>query len=162
MPNRKPERRFDVLVTFTDRHGRIHLPPDPPLVEGYPPWFPRPGEYRREQPLGKCPSGRCRRAKSCVSPINGSFCRKTHMEAEAFRAALVQKIDRLLREYHGDEPAPANDEDDQSSSAPPPPEMKRALAAAMEDHLREELRKWQQNWANEMARKEKAATVSPP
>jgi len=144
MPRFKKEH-FPTLVTWTSPDGKTHVPPDPPLIEGCPPWFPRVNEYRRAEPLKKCPEARCRRAGRCVSLLYDKFCQKTHMEHEAFRQALCDKIDRLMKEKLGDdwECGPL----DPNEPVPTPPrEMKLALQAAAEKNERAALLKWQTEW----------------
>lgn len=145
MPARKSSRQFETLVTWTSPDGKVHVPPDPPLVQGYPPWLPRPNEYRRNPPLAKCPDRKCRRANTCVSPHYGEFCRKTHMEREEFRAALVRKIDRLMKQKLGDawDDSPP---DPDAAIVTPPREIKHALEAAQAANERSALLRWQLNW----------------
>jgi hypothetical protein len=154
MPSRQPKREFEVLVTFTDKWGRVHEPPDPPLVKGYPPWFPRPNEYRRNAPLKRCPETKCRRAQTCVSLLYGEFCQKTHMEAEEYRGQLAAKIDRLYKERFGpDYETPI----DPANPCPTPPrEMKLALEKAEAQKLHQELLNWQRQWVAGMQAKEAA------
>ena len=150
-----PKREYPTLVTWTDPTGKTHVPPDPPLVKGYPPWWPRPNEYRRKVPLKACPSLACRRARRCESLLYGEFCRKTHMEREDFRAALLAKITAYLKARNIPEGPPSDN--------PPPREMKEALQARQDEIEREELLKFQTGWIEEQKAKWKSkAPLSPP
>lgn len=136
---------YPTLVTWTSPDGKVHVPPEPPQVHGYPPWIPRPNEYRRETPLKKCPDKKCRRAGTCVNPHYGEFCQKTHMEREAFRAALVVKIDRLMKKKLGDD-WDISPHDPNEPSPTPPPGMKRILETAQARNERAALLAWQTGW----------------
>ena len=140
---------FPTLVTWTDPNGKTHIPPDPPLVKGYPPWFPRPNEYRREKPLKQCPSLTCRRAKRCTSLLYGEFCQKSHMDRETFRWKIVERIDAFTR-AQGREPVTYKEGDPVGT---PPPEMKRALQARQDELMREHLLEWQTNWISKQKNK---------
>lgn len=152
---------FEVLATFTDHKGRVHLPPDPPLIKGYPPWFPRPHEYRRKPPLAHCPDGKCRRAQKCLNPLHGEFCQKTHMDAEAFREQLIRTIDDLMYERFGTEWDEMQREGEAERARTgddcPPlgPEWKAWLTERETELLRQELLAFQQNWVKEQQEKER-------
>ena len=149
LPKRNPN--FPTLITWTDPTGKLHVPPDPPLREGYcPPWLNLPNEYPRKQHLKKCPSAKCRRARRCVDPHVGGFCQITHMTAGEFRANLADRIDRLLRDQ-GIEPAPPPLPGE--ITEPPPASLKRELQAACDAKEREALLKFQTDWINEQKRK---------
>ncbi len=45
-----------------------------------------PHEKKREKPFARCPSGKCRRAKMCLSAIDGLYCRRTHLSPKEARA----------------------------------------------------------------------------
>jgi len=144
-----------VLATFTDHRGRIHEPPDPPEIEGYPPWFPRPREYRRTTPLARCPSSKCRRAGKCVSLLYGKYCQKTHMDQEAFRWRLCDRIDDIMRRLIGSEWDEFLAQPPAEQYPVPGPEWKKALNAASERLEKEALLKWQQKWVSEQQEKER-------
>lgn len=152
---RSDKSKFPTLAVFIDRHGKTHAPPPPPLVEGYPPWMPRPNEYRREVALKKCPVLACRRAHECRAPLYKKFCRKTHVRAEAFRATLALKIGRLM-EKHAKEiglgKAPPVDKNGDMKG------LKRALEQRMMDDEHKYLLEWQEKWVKEMKAKEEAET----
>jgi hypothetical protein len=146
----KSSREYPTLVTWTDPQGKVHIPPDPPLVEGYPPWFPRPNEYRRTTPLKRCPSLTCRRTHSCASLLYGKFCQKTHMDRESFRYQIIARIDAITRSF-GREPV----EYDGGPIPTPPPEMKRALQARQDELEHEHLLEWQTGWIERQKKKAK-------
>lgn len=50
-----------------------------------------PRERKREEPLPRCPSARCRRAKACCAAIDGLYCRRTHITPEEARALRRQR-----------------------------------------------------------------------
>jgi hypothetical protein len=146
--------KFPTLAFFIDRKGKTHTPPPPPLVEGYPPWMPRPNEHRREVALKKCPVLACRRADECRAPFMKKFCRKTHMRTVEMRVALAIKIGRLMKE-HAKELG--------LGKVPPPVEndagmrgIKLALDQQMKDNEHKFLLEWQENWVKEMKAKEEA------
>ena len=146
--------KFPTLAVFIDRHGKRHAPPPPPLVEGYPPWMPRPNEYRREVALKKCPALACRRAHACRVPILKKFCRKTHVRAPAYRATLAIKIGRLMKEHAkalglGKVPPPVEKDGGMKG-------LKLALDQQMKDNEHKFLLEWQENWVKEMKAKEEA------
>jgi hypothetical protein len=143
-----PKREYPTLITWTDPSGTTHIPPDPPLVEGYPPWWPRPNEYRRNEPLKKCPALQCRRARRCAAPHYDKFCQKTHMEREAFRQQIIDKIDAFTR-AQGREPVQYTG----GPSPTPPPEMKRALQERQDELIREEILKYQTAWIEKQKQK---------
>jgi hypothetical protein len=142
------KRQYPTLITWTDPEGITQIPPDPPLIEGYPPWWPRPNEYKRNTALKKCPALQCRRARRCAAPLYGKFCQKTHLEREAFRQQIIEKIDAFTRaqgreavEYTG------------GPIATPPPEMKRALQERQDELIREEILKYQTRWIEKQKQK---------
>jgi hypothetical protein len=139
-------KRFPTLITWTDPNGKTHVPPDPPLREGYPPWMPRPNEYELDEPLAKCPDLNCRRKNKCVSLIVGKYCRKTHMEPAAFRAKLAEKVERIARELGVPEEPPLPPG---VIPPPPPPEMKRILQERCDELRREALLEFQTGWIEE-------------
>jgi hypothetical protein len=146
--------KFPTLAFFIDRHGKRHTPPPPPLIEGYPPWYPRPNEHRREVALKKCPVLACRRAHKCRAPYMKKFCRKTHMQTLEMRAALAIKLDRLLKEHvkslgPGKMPPPAEKEGSMR-------DLKRAFEQRIMDDEHKLLLEWQENWVKEMKAKEEA------
>ena len=143
-----PKLRYPTLITWTDPSGTTHIPPDPPLVEGYPPWWPRPNEYRRNEPLTKCPALQCRRARRCAAPVYGKFCQKTHMEREEFRWQLDAKLEAFMRQNNI--PFGKSSSDD---VATPPPAMKRALQERQDELIREELLKFQTSWIEKQKQK---------
>lgn len=161
MPTFQNKIVYPTLITWTSPDGKLHVPPDPPLVKGYPPWFPRPNEYRRRPPLKKCPDTKCRRAGKCVSLLYGEFCQKTHMMADDFRAALANKIDRLMREKLGadwDKP----DADEPYDPCPTPhPDIKRDLEKAQAEKEHQELLNWQTQWI-EKVKREYATSLPRP
>ena len=66
------------------------MPKDPPKpYRSTTPWMGfTPRERKRDEPLPRCPSGTCRRAKICQRAIDGLYCRRTHLSpAEAARKA---------------------------------------------------------------------------
>jgi hypothetical protein len=137
----KSSLQYPTLVTWTDPQGKTHIPPDPPLVDGCPPWLPRPNEYKRETPLTRCPSLACRRSHVCASLLYGAYCQKTHMDRETFRGKIIEHIDAITRSC-GREPA-------EYTGGPvptPPPEMKRALQQRQDFLFHEALLKWQTDW----------------
>lgn len=143
-----PNLRYPTLITWIDPSGVTHIPPDPPMVDGYPPWWPRPNEYRRNTPLKKCPDLACRRTHHCAALLYGKYCQKTHLEREAFRQQIIDKIDAFTRaqgrepiEYTGG-PVPT-----------PPPEMKRALEERQEELIRAEMLKFQTQWIDRQKQK---------
>lgn len=162
MPSRKtaraPKREFDILITWTAPDGTVHVPPDPPLEKGYPPWMARPNEYRRDTPLKKCPDIKCRRAGKCLSLLYQEFCQKTHMHAEEFRAALVLKIDRLMTEKLGDA-WPSGPRPPDQPICTPPRAMKIILEKAMHLKHREALLQWQTVW---IERRKAEYAANPP
>jgi hypothetical protein len=146
--------KFPTLAVFIDRHGKTHVPPLPPLVEGCPPWHPRPNEYRREVALKKCPVLACRRAGRCLRPYMKKFCLKTHMSAVDFRGALARKIDRLMKEHAvalglGKVPPPVEKDGGMRG-------LKRAFEQRLMDDEHKFLLEWQENWVKEMQAKEAA------
>ena len=143
-----PKLEYPTLITWTDASGKVHVPPDPPLIDGAPSWIPRPNEYKRRTPLKKCPALACRRGQKCVSPLYGGYCQKTHMDRESFRWQLVAKIDAFMV-ANG---IPVTDGCSQPY-AQPGPEIKRALEEREAECLREELLKFQTGWINAQKRK---------
>lgn len=143
-----PNLKYPTYVTWTDPEGKTHIPPDPPLVEGYPPWFPRPNEYKRNTPLKDCPSLTCRRLHRCTALLYGKYCQKTHMEREAFRQQIIDRIDAATRSF-GREPV----EYLGGPIATPPPEMKRALEERQAECIREELTRFQTQWLEKRKQK---------
>jgi hypothetical protein len=140
--------RFPTLITWTDPVGKTHIPPDPPLTDGYPPWFPRPNEYRREEVLKKCPSLLCRRIRRCSSPLYGKYCQKSHMEREEFRHTIIDKINRFMAENnipHRTRPA--------DTYGSPGPAMKRALQERQDECLHEALLAFQTAWMEKQKRR---------
>ena len=147
MPTRN-SARYPILITWTDPNGKTHIPPDPPLVEGYPPWFPRPNEYRRDEALEKCPSLMCRRMRKCTTPLYGKYCQKTHMEAEEFRQRLLAKIDRFMAENNIPKLTPLP-----GTFPGPGPGMKRALQEREDECMREALLEFQTAWIEKQKRR---------
>jgi hypothetical protein len=143
-----PNLQYPTLITWTDPSGKTHIPPDPPLIEGYPPWWPRPNEYRRNEPLKKCPALQCRRARRCAAPHYGKFCQKTHMEREEFRWQLDAKISALMTLHN----IPSSKPSDDAISAPPP-EMKRALQERQDELIHTEILKYQTQWIEKQKQK---------
>lgn len=131
------DKNYPTLVTWTDPSGKCHVPPLPPLVEGAPPWVQRPHEYRREQPLPKCPSLACRRAAACNDPHHGKFCRKTHMDVETYRIGLIKRITALNKRFfaEGMHLLPRSNMT-----------LRQAFLLRSEEGHREELLKWQSRW----------------
>jgi hypothetical protein len=139
---------YPVLITWTDPNGKTHIPPDPPLIEGYPPWFPRPNEYRRDEALKKCPSMICRRTRRCTSPLYGKYCQKTHMEQEEFRHTIIATIDRFMVENNIPQSTPRP-----GISRGPGPDMKRALQERQDECIREALLEYQTGWIEKQKRR---------
>jgi hypothetical protein len=158
-PGRNP--KFPALITWVDPTGKLHIPPDPPLVEGYPSWSWRPNEYKRNQELKRCPAKACRRARSCVAPHYGKFCQKTHTDAETYRKGLLNRVLKIMRSLGHKPPPPLPTGE---IGPPPPKSMKRALEKAWVRNWNAALLEFQTNWINEQKRKfeaPKAAQKKP-
>jgi hypothetical protein len=156
MSNSKRNPLYPTLITWTDPTGHVHIPPDPPLREGYPPWSNRPHEYPRPVPLKKCPSTLCRRSQRCADLMHNKYCRKTNMDADEFRRGLLQRIKAILR-AHGrvlptriDHNAPVN-------MRP----LKQALQRRCDESWQEEVLKFQTDWIEAQKRSFAARATAP-
>jgi hypothetical protein len=54
----------------------------------------------RPQPLERCPSARCRRAKACIAALDGLYCLRTHhslaeLQARARHSDLQRELDSV-------------------------------------------------------------------
>ncbi len=69
-------------------------PPKP--YRSHTPWTGfTPRERKRAEPLPRCPSATCRRAKACRNAIDGLYCRRSHITPEELRKTS-RKQDELM------------------------------------------------------------------
>lgn len=126
----------------TKRLERLRQPASaPPRADTRPrrsktPWHGfGPGDWPREEALPQCPSPRCRRARQCISPVNGLYCQRTHFSAE--EQALLKPAHPLAKALAS--VGPLFDPDDLAER------MQRVadLAAIRRDYDRAMLAQWQ-------------------
>jgi hypothetical protein len=59
-------------------------------------------EFPRENPLPRCPSAKCRRAKSCVAAHKDLYCQRTHFstkegKARVAKSTMEKEIEKLTQ-----------------------------------------------------------------
>ncbi len=156
---------YAVHVTFIDHKGKEHFAPDPPEVNGLPPWIWQPNEYRRTEHLKKCPSLTCRKAQACRSPHYDGFCQKTHYSADQWRLRLCKRIDEVTKvilanpEKYPPQPSRKSSFTDHNGKTHVIDYHLRDLKASFEKRMYEgwaELeREYQQKWVDEQKEKER-------
>ena len=68
------------IIRRRSKHRRH--PPPPPFVSQRP-WADFSArDMRREEPLARCPSPRCRRAKDCLAAVDNLYCLRTHFSLD--------------------------------------------------------------------------------
>ncbi len=68
------------IIRRRSKHRRH--PPPPPFVSRRP-WVGFSArDMAREEPLARCPSARCRRAKACLAAVDNLYCLRTHFSLD--------------------------------------------------------------------------------